>query len=317
MGKVLVTGSAGFIGFFVAKALLKRGDEVVGIDNFSPYYSIKLKEDRNKILKGFSNYTFYQQDLAERVELYKMLNSEQPSIICHLAAQAGVRYSFEHPFVYERANILGFLNLIEWAKDKVENLVFASSSSVYGGNAKIPFSEEDSVDNPISLYAATKKSNELMAHVYHHLFDVHITGLRFFTVYGPWGRPDMAYYAFTNKILNNERIEVFGQGEMKRDFTYIDDIVPAVLRALDTPKDFEIYNLGGNKPVELMHFISVLEKELGVEAAKEFLPMQPGDVRETYAAIEKAKRDLGFKPQIRIEEGLKRFVQWYKEYHEN
>ena len=226
-----------------------------------------------------------------------------------------MRYSFENPYAYEQANLLGFLNLIEWAKNNVENFVFASSSSVYGGNKKIPFSELDRVDNPISLYAATKKSNELMAHVYHYLFELPITGLRFFTVYGPWGRPDMALYIFVSRIVKGKPIKVFGHGNMKRDFTYIEDMVPAVLRTLDTPREFEIYNLGGNNQVELMYFISLIEKELGSEASKEFLPMQPGEVPETYADIKKASLDLGYEPKTSIEDGVKKFVKWYKDYH--
>jgi UDP-glucuronate 4-epimerase len=243
------------------------------------------------------------------------LDQEKPTVICHLAAQAGVRYSLENPQVYIRSNVNGFVNLLEWSKERVENFVFASSSSVYGGNTKIPFSESDSVDNPISLYAATKKADELIAYSYHHLFKIPITGLRFFTVYGPWGRPDMAYYKFSLKISKGEPIDVYGHGNMKRDFTFIEDMVPAVLRALDTPRKYEIYNLGGNSPVELLHFISVLEKELGKEANKNMLPMQPGDVVETFADIEKARRDLDFEPKIVIEEGLKRFVEWFKGYH--
>ncbi len=315
MGKYLVTGSAGFIGFYVARALLGRGDDVVGIDNLNPYYYVSLKEDRNKILKEFENYRFYKVDLGDREELNEILNKEKPNIICHLAAQAGVRYSFKDPFVYEKSNLLGFLNLIEWVKDKVDNFVYASSSSVYGGNTKIPFSEEDRVDNPISLYAATKKADELMGHVYHHLFELPVTGLRFFSVYGPWGRPDMALYKFSEKISKGEPIEVYGHGNMKRDFTYIEDMVPAILKALDTRKDHEIYNLGNNNPVELMYFIELIEKELGMKAKKEFLPMQPGDVLINYADIEKAKRDLEFVPKTSIEDGVRKFMEWFKEYY--
>jgi UDP-glucuronate 4-epimerase len=315
MTKYLVTGSAGFIGFFISKALLERGDEVVGIDNLNPYYSVKLKEDRNEILKKYSNYKFYKQDLASRDGLIEILNKEKPPIICHLAAQAGVRYSFENPYAYEQSNLQGFLNLIEWSKKNVENFVFASSSSVYGGNKKIPFSETDRVDSPVSLYAATKKADELIGHVYHHLFELPVTGLRFFSVYGHWGRPDMALYKFSLKITAGEQIEVYGHGKMKRDFTFILDMVPAVLRSLEKPQEFEIYNLGGNKPVDLMYFISLIEQELGVEAKKEFMDIQPGEVWETYADIEKAKRDLGFEPRTSIEDGIKRFMDWFKEYH--
>jgi UDP-glucuronate 4-epimerase len=316
MAKYLVTGSAGFIGFHVARSLLERGEEVVGLDNLNPYYSVKLKEDRNEILKGYPSYIFHPVEMSERDNLYYALDKEKPEVICHLAAQAGVRFSLEHPFVYEQANLLAFLNLIEWCvKNEVENFVFASSSSVYGGNKKIPFSESDRVDQPISLYAATKKANELIGHVYHHLFALPVTGLRFFTVYGPWGRPDMAYYKFSELITEHKPIDVYGHGKMKRDFTFVDDIVSAVVKSLDTPQKYEIYNLGGNKPVELMYFISILEQELGLEAEKNFLAMQPGDVVETYAEIEKAHRDLGFEPTVSIEEGLKRFVEWFTEYH--
>ena len=317
MTNYLVTGSAGFIGFHVAKGLLERGEEVVGVDNMNPYYSVKLKEDRNRILEKYPGYKFYRVDLADRETLWKVLDKERVEVICHLAAQAGVRYSLENPFAYEEANLKGFLNLIEWAKGRVENFVYASSSSVYGGNKKIPFSEDDRVDNPISLYAATKKANELMAHVYSHLFSLPTTGLRFFTVYGPWGRPDMALYKFALRMVRGERIEVYGYGKMKRDFTYIEDMVPAVIRALETPRDYEIYNLGGNRPVELMYFISLIEKELGIEANKEFLPIQPGDVPETYADIEKARRDLGYEPRTPIEKGVKRFTEWFREYHQD
>ncbi len=315
MTKYLVTGSAGFIGYYVTKALLALGEDVVGLDNLNPYYSVKLKEDRNEILKEFSNYSFHKINLASRETLFKVLDKERPSIICHLAAQAGVRYSFENPYAYGESNLAGFLNLIEWSKDKVDNFVYASSSSVYGGNTKIPFSEDDRVDHPISLYAATKKANELMAHVYHHLYNLPLTGLRFFSVYGPWGRPDMALYKFTLKISKGESIPVYGFGDMQRDFTYIEDMVPAILKSLDTRRDYEIYNLGNNNPVELMHFISVIEQELGVEAKKEMLPMQPGDVKINFADIEKARRDLGFEPKTSIEDGIKKFVEWFREYH--
>jgi UDP-glucuronate 4-epimerase len=317
MTKYLVTGSAGFIGFHVARALLERGDEVIGLDNLNPYYSVKLKEDRNEILKKDPNYTFYKCDLADRGELTRILDTEQPPIICHLAAQAGIRYSFKDPYTYVNSNIVGFLNLIEWAKkkDRVENFVYASSSSVYWGSNKIPFAEPDRVDGPISLYAATKKADELIAHVYHHNFELPVTGLRFFTVYGSWGRPDMAYFSFAQKIMDNETIQIYGQGKMKRDFTYIDDMVPAIIKTLDTPRDYEIYNLGGNQPVELMYFISLIEKELGKDAKKEFLDIQPGEVWETYANIDKAKRELGFDPKTSIEGGIKRFVEWFKEYY--
>jgi UDP-glucuronate 4-epimerase len=315
MAKYLVTGSAGFIGFHVTRTLLERGEDVMGLDNLNDYYSVKLKESRNEILAKYPNYKFYNQDIADRDGLYPILEAAEPSRVCHLAAQAGIRYSLIHPFVYEQSNVQGFLNLIEWAKDNVENFVFASSSSVYGGNTKIPFSEDDRVESPISLYAATKKSNELMAHVYHHLYNFPITGLRFFTVYGPWGRPDMAYYKFAEKIVRSEIIDVYGHGKMKRDFTYIDDMVPAVIKAVDTPHEYSIYNLGGNKPVELLYFISLLEQELGLDADKNFMDIQPGEVPETYADIEKARSALNFEPKIGIEEGIKRFVKWFKEYH--
>jgi len=314
MTKYLVTGSAGFIGFYITKALLERNEEVVGIDNLNPYYIVKLKKDRNSILKDFSNYSFYKLDLASRENLYTVLDKEKPKIICHLAAQAGVRYSFENPFAYEQSNLLGFLNLIEWAKKNTENFVYASSSSVYGNNKKIPFSEIDRVDNPTSLYAATKKANELIAYAYHNLFELPITGLRFFSIYGPWGRPDMALYKFAEKIIKEKPIDVYGYGKMKRDFSYVEDIVPPVLKTLDTPRKYEIYNLGRSNPVELLYFISLIEKELGIRAKKEFLPIQPGEVPETYADTTKAQKELDFEPRTSIEDGVKAFVKWFKNY---
>ncbi len=316
MTKVLVTGSAGFIGYHIAIALLARGFEVVGLDNLNSYYSVKLKEDRNALLQKHSNYTFYKCEISDRDDLFKYLDLERPTRICHLAAQAGIRYSFIDPYTYAQSNIIGFLNMLEWAKNKnyVDNFVYASSSSVYWGSNKLPFSETDPVDKPISLYAATKKTDELLAHVYAHNFELPVTGMRFFTVYGPWGRPDMAYFKFADNISHNRPIQVFGKGKMKRDFTFISDLVPAVLNALAKPQPYEVYNLGSNQPIELRYFISLLEKELGVDANIEYLDTQPGEVLETYADIRKAQHELGFEPKTSIEDGINQFVDWFKIY---
>ena len=313
---ILVTGSAGFIGFHTAKKLLARGDNVIGVDDFNDYYDVKLKEDRNKILEENENYKVYRQDITYLHCLEKIFTENKIDKVCHLAARAGVRASIEDPHLYTKTNIVGTQNLLELAKvNKIKNFVFASSSSVYGGNKKIPYSEEDKVDNPVSPYAATKKSGELLCHAYHHLYKMPITCLRFFTVYGPWGRPDMAYFKFIKLISENKAIPVYNQGDHKRDFTYIDDIVEGVVAALDKQSEFEIINLGNNKTEELMHFIEVLEKVFGQEAKKKMLPMQAGDVHETYADITKAKKILGFKPQTTIEQGLSKFINWYKEYY--
>ena len=313
---ILVTGSAGFIGFHTAKKLLARGDNVIGVDDFNDYYDVKLKEDRNKILEENENYKVYRQDITYLHCLEKIFTENKIDKVCHLAARAGVRASIEDPHLYTKTNIVGTQNLLELAKvNKIKNFVFASSSSVYGGNKKIPYSEEDKVDNPVSPYAATKKSGELLCHAYHHLYKMPITCLRFFTVYGPWGRPDMAYFKFIKLISENKAIPVYNQGDHKRDFTYIDDIVEGVVAALDKQSEFEIINLGNNKTEELMHFIEVLEKVFGQEAKKKMLPMQAGDVHETYADITKAKKILGFNPQTTIEQGLSKFINWYKEYY--
>jgi UDP-glucuronate 4-epimerase len=314
--KTLVTGAAGFIGFHVARALLERGQEVIGIDNLNPYYDVSLKRGRLELITANPRFTFYHGDINDLATLETIFADHSIDTICNLAAQAGVRYSMQNPFIYEESNLKGFLNLLELARHyPVRNFVFASSSSVYGNNRKLPFSIEDTVDTPISLYAATKKSNELMAHAYSHLFDIPLTGLRYFTVYGPWGRPDMALFLFTEAIINGRPIEIYNFGKMKRDFTYIDDIVKGTMAALDTPFKYEIFNLGNSKSVELMELIEIIEEELGIVAKKKFLPLQPGDVPETYADIEKTKRLLGFDPKTSIRSGIKRFLSWYRRYY--
>ncbi len=310
--EVLVTGGAGFIGFHVAKALLKRGDKVVIVDNFNDYYDPKIKYERINQIKNNKNLRVYRTDISNYKKLEKIFKKHKFNKICHLAAQAGVRYSLKNPFRYEKWNNIGTLNLLELTKKyKIKDFVYASSSSVYGGNKKIPFSEKDDVDNPISLYAATKKSNELYAHVYHHLYGLNCTGLRFFTVYGPWGRPDMALFKFVKNILKGKTIEVYNYGKMKRDFTYISDAVKGVLAAIDNPFPYEIINLGNNKPIELKKFISIIEKELGKKAKMNLMSIQQGDVLSTCANINKAKKLLGFKPQVSIEEGVRNFIEWY------
>jgi UDP-glucuronate 4-epimerase len=314
--KTLVTGAAGFIGFHVARALLERGQEVIGIDNLNPYYDVSLKRGRLELITANPRFTFYHGDINDLATLETIFADHSIDTICNLAAQAGVRYSIQNPFIYEESNLKGFLNLLELARHyPVRNFVFASSSSVYGNNRKLPFSIEDTVDTPISLYAATKKSNELMAHAYSYLFDIPLTGLRYFTVYGPWGRPDMALFLFTEAIINGRPIEIYNFGKMKRDFTYIDDIVKGTMAALDTPFRYEIFNLGNSKSVELMELIEIIEEELGIVAKKRFLPLQPGDVPETYADIEKTKRLLGFDPKTSIRSGIKRFLSWYRRYY--
>jgi UDP-glucuronate 4-epimerase len=319
---ILLTGSAGFIGFHVAKALLERGDRVVGIDNLNDYYDVRLKEARLALLRGYPGFVFAKLDVADRdavfalVERHKDLRS-----VIHLAAQAGVRYSLENPYAYVDANVMGTLVMLEAARriDRLTAITYASSSSVYGANQKQPFDVEDRVDQPVSLYAATKRSCELLAHTYSHLYGLPATGLRFFTVYGPWGRPDMAAYLFTSAILAGRPIKVFNEGRMARDFTYIDDIVAGTVAAHDRPPadgvSDRIYNLGNHRPERLLDFIAVLERLLGRTAIKELLPMQPGDVPESFADIEAARRDLGFDPQTTIEVGLARFVEWYRHYH--
>jgi len=313
---VLVTGVAGFIGFHVASALLQRDERVIGIDNLNPYYDIPLKEARLKQIRSHGKFTFYQEDIGNLEALKEIFSHHPIDRICHLAAQAGVRYSIQNPFVYEESNLKGFLNLLEMARNfPVSNFVFASSSSVYGGNTKLPFSIKDNVDTPISLYAATKRANELMAYTYSHLYGIPLTGLRFFTVYGPWGRPDMALFLFTKAILDERPIDIYNFGNMKRDFTYISDIVDGTISALDTPFQYELFNLGNSKTVELMELISIIEKELDKQAEKNFLPLQPGDVPETYADIAKTHELLGFNPKTSIREGVKQFITWYKEYY--
>jgi UDP-glucuronate 4-epimerase len=318
---ILITGPAGFIGFHVAKTLLDRGDRVVGIDNLNDYYDVRLKEARLALLSAYPGFVFAELDVADRdgvfalVERHKDLRS-----IIHLAAQAGVRYSLENPYAYIDSNVMGTLVMLEAARriDGLPAITYASSSSVYGANQKQPFSVEDRVDDPVSLYAATKRSCELLARAYSHLYGLPATGLRFFTVYGPWGRPDMAAYLFTRAILADQPIRVFNEGRMARDFTYIDDIVAGTLAAHDRrPADgaHRIYNLGNHHPEQLLDFIAVLERLLGRTATKEFLPLQPGDVPESFADIEASRRDLGFDPQTTIEVGLARFVEWYRQYH--
>ena len=334
MSKILVTGAAGFIGFYLCKRLIGRGEEVVGIDNLNDYYDVKLKLDRLKHFEDCKNFRFVKIDMAERAAIDGLFSREKFDIVVNLAAQAGVRYSLLNPHAYIASNVSGFINILEGCRhNKVKHLVFASSSSVYGANTRIPFSVHHNVDHPVSLYAATKKSNELMAHTYASLYNIPSTGLRFFTVYGPWGRPDMAYFSFTRAIVEGRPIEVFNYGKMQRDFTYIDDIVEGVVRVMDkipvpnkgwdgnSPDSatsyapYRLYNIGNHKPVELMYFIEVLEGCLGKKAKKNMLPMQAGDVRTTYADVDDLIEDVGFKPSISIEEGIKCFVGWYKQYY--
>jgi UDP-glucuronate 4-epimerase len=312
----LVTGAAGFIGFHTVRTLLKQSVPVIGIDNLSAYYDVSLKKARLKQLLSYDNFTFYHENITNFHALQKIFSKHQIHRICNLAAQAGVRYSIEDPFTYQESNIKGFLNLLEMArKFPVDNFVFASSSSVYGNNTKLPFSVEDDVDTPISLYAATKRSNELMAFTYSHLFHIPLTGLRYFTVYGPWGRPDMALFIFTRAILNERPIDIYNFGKMKRDFTYIDDIVDGTISSLNNPFAYELFNLGNSVTVQLMDVIEIIEDELGIEAKKKFLPLQPGDVPETYSDIDKTKKMLGFSPKITIKTGIKRFIDWYRTYY--
>ncbi|MFW5946371.1 MAG: NAD-dependent epimerase/dehydratase family protein [Candidatus Natronoplasma sp.] len=313
---ILVTGSAGFIGFHVAKELLERGETVVGVDSVNDYYSQDLKWDRNSILEGYKDFSFHHLDLCDLKSLEKVFEENEIDKICHLAAQAGVRYSVENPHAYEKSNLQGFTNVLEMARhNDLENLVYASSSSVYGGNEDIPYAVGDDVNEPVSYYAATKVANEVMAHSYNHLYDISCTGLRFFTVYGPWGRPDMAMFKFTDRIVDGRPIEVYNYGDMKRDFTYIDDIVDGVITSLNKPFDYEIFNLGNHTPVELMEFIEMLEDALGIEAEKEMEPMQPGDMKVTYADISGSQKKLGFEPETDLREGIEKFVDWYKEYY--
>jgi UDP-glucuronate 4-epimerase len=331
---ILVTGAAGFIGFHVAQRLLSLGREVVGLDSVNDYYDPALKRARLDILKRRSNFAFVQSDLADRAATKSLFAQHRFPAVIHLAAQAGVRYSLEKPHAYTDANIEGFLNVLEGCRHHgCRHLLFASSSSVYGANTKLPFSVQDNVDHPISLYAASKKANELMAHAYSHLYRIPATGLRFFTVYGPWGRPDMAMFIFAKAIVEGKPIRLFNHGNMRRDFTYVDDVVEAIVRLVDRPPrgnpqwsgtkpdpatsaaPWKIYNIGNNRPEELTQVVSLLEKEFGHSAIKEMLPMQPGDVPATYANVEDLARDVGFRPATSIEEGIARFSKWFREYH--
>jgi UDP-glucuronate 4-epimerase len=346
--KILVTGSAGFIGSFAAEGLLDRGDEVIGLDSINDYYDVNLKYgrlkkdgiDRSAIEKDnlvrsskYSNYSFIKMKLEDRQGLERLFKTEDFDIVCHMAAQAGVRYSITNPHAYIESNIVGFQNILEACRhNNIKHLVYASSSSVYGLNENYPFSTHDNVDHPISIYAATKKSNELMAHAYSHLYGLPNTGLRFFTVYGPWGRPDMALFIFTKAILEEKPIDIYNNGEMKRDFTYIDDIIEGVIKVIDTPPKgnsiwsgrnpdpssspapYRIYNIGRNSPISLMDFIDAIERSLGRKAKRNYLPMQPGDVPETWADLDDLVRDLDYSPRVQLREGVERFVKWYMEY---
>jgi UDP-glucuronate 4-epimerase len=310
--KVLVTGVAGFIGMHCAQRLAARGDEVVGLDNLSPYYSVQLKRDRLKRLR----IDFRELDIANASELKKVFEETKPEAVLHLAAQPGVRYSLENPAAYVETNLVGFANLLECCRHhRPRNLVFASSSSVYGANSELPWSESQNVDHPVSLYAATKKSNELMAHVYSHLFGLHATGLRYFTVYGPWGRPDMSPMLFARAILDDQPISVFNHGDMQRDFTYVDDIVEGTLRVLDHPQRYAVYNIGNHQPVALLDYIAELERALGKKARLEMKPMQPGDVKATYADTTALARAVGFAPSTPLAQGLQRFAAWFRQYY--
>jgi UDP-glucuronate 4-epimerase len=334
MRKILVTGAAGFIGFHLSRRLLERGNEVVGVDNMNPYYDVTLKEARLLLLEKNGAFRFIRADIADRKAMAALFEEERFDIVVNLAAQAGVRYSLENPYAYVESNIAGFMNVLEGCRHQhVRHLVFASSSSVYGANTRMPFSVHDNVDHPLSLYAATKKANELMAHTYASLYGLPCTGLRFFTVYGPWGRPDMALFLFTRAILEGRPIDVFNEGQMERDFTYIDDIVEGVARIMEripvpdaawngaSPDPaisfapYRLYNIGNNQPVALMDFIAILEGHLGREAKKNFLPMQAGDVPATFADVDDLMADADFKPATPIEEGIRRFVAWYHEYY--
>lgn len=333
--KFLVTGAAGFIGFHTSRRLLEEGHEVVGLDNLNDYYSVELKQDRLAILQKYDRFEFAKGDLADKELVEKVFAREKPEVVINLAAQAGVRYSLKNPHTYVDSNLVGFVNILEGCRhNDVQHLIFASSSSVYGANEKVPYETSDNVDHPVSLYAATKKSNELLAHSYSHLYDLPTTGLRFFTVYGPWGRPDMALFIFVRKMLNDEPIEVFNYGDMKRDFTYVDDVVEGIYKLCFQPAEpdenwdgedpnpgtskapYRIYNIGNNSPVELMDFIECIEEELEMEADKEFKPMQPGDVKITYADVEDLIEDIGYAPDTPLEEGVKKFIEWYRDYYE-
>ncbi|HEX5476405.1 MAG TPA: NAD-dependent epimerase/dehydratase family protein [Burkholderiales bacterium] len=313
--KVLLTGAAGFIGMHSARRLLERGDEVIGVDNLSPYYPVELKKDRLKLLAG-KGFSFFETDLADLPSLKRIFEKEKPDSVLHLAAQAGVRHSLEDPASYVQSNLVGFANLLECCRARPpRHLVFASSSSVYGANPKLPWSESDSVDHPISVYAASKKSNELMAHVYSHLHKVPATGLRYFTVYGPWGRPDMSPVLFARAILEGKPIQLFNHGDMQRDFTYVDDVVEGTLRVLDRPSPYAIYNVGNHTPVGLRDYIGLMERALGRKAKLELKPMQPGDVKATYADTRALHKAVGFAPSTPLETGLARFAEWFRQYY--
>lgn len=332
--KILVTGAAGFIGSRLSEHLLARGDQVVGVDNLNDYYEVSLKEARLARIAGHANFTFHKLNIEDRAAMPALFAAERPERVVHLAAQAGVRYSIENPHAYIDANIVGTTNILEGCRHNgVQHLVYASSSSVYGANTRMPFSVHDNIDHPVSLYAATKKANELMAHTYSHLYGLPVTGLRFFTVYGPWGRPDMSLFLFTRKILNGEPIDVFNYGNHRRDFTYIDDIVAGVIGCLDniaqpnpawnsdapdpgtSKAPYRIYNIGNNSPVPLMDFIGALEECLGIEAKKNMLPLQAGDVPDTYADVTALVEDIGYRPGTPIKQGIANFVSWFKEYY--
>lgn len=335
MRKILVTGVAGFIGFHLAKKLIAQGDYVIGLDNMNDYYDVNLKQARlDQLLKHENAFEFHKIDLADNQSIQELFETTKPEIVVNLAAQAGVRYSLKNPHAYAQSNVVGFLNILEGCRHhNVKHLVYASSSSVYGANTTMPFSVHHNVDHPLSLYAATKKANELMAHTYSHLYGLPTTGLRFFTVYGPWGRPDMALFIFTKAIFEGRPIQLFNNGNMERDFTYIDDIIEGVARVIDnipggnpnwsgdhpdpatSRAPYRIYNIGNNSPVKLMYFVEVLEKAIGRKAIKEMLPMQPGDVPATYADVDALVQDVGFKPATPIEVGIERFVQWYREFY--
>lgn len=332
--RVLITGSAGFIGSALALRLLERGDEVIGLDNLNDYYDVRLKQARLARTLAYPGYTDLRVDIADRTAVDEAFKRHRPQRVVNLAAQAGVRYSIENPHAYVETNLVGFANILEACRHhEVEHLVYASSSSVYGANTRMPFSVHDNVDHPVSLYAASKKANELMAHTYSHLYGLPTTGLRFFTVYGPWGRPDMALFLFTRKILAGEPIDVFNYGKHRRDFTYIDDIVEGVIRTLDhtaqpnpewsgdspdpasSRAPYRLYNIGNNQPVELMHYIEVLENCLGRKAQMNLLPLQPGDVPDTYADVSDLVKDVGYQPSTSVEDGIAHFVEWYKKYY--
>ena len=326
---ILITGAAGFIGYSLSLRLLRLGEQVYGVDTLNSYYDVTLKKDRLAQLEAFENFTFEQLDLSDRTLTTQLFAQNEFSCVVHLAAQAGVRYSLENPLAYADSNLLGFVNILEGCRhSKIEHLVFASSSSVYGKNRKVPFSTGDRVDHPVSLYAATKKSNELMAHAYSHLYDLPVTGLRFFTVYGPWGRPDMAYFKFVDAIAQNRPIDVYNHGEMKRDFTYIDDVVEGIIRTMkhipqksaaadaETTAPYKIYNIGNHSPVTLMDFITTIEQAMGKTAEKNMMPMQPGDVPATYAEVQDLMDDVGFKPDTPLSEGIAKFVAWYRDYYD-